>query len=433
MSVNEPRDKPADPPTAVDVGSPADRSNLSPAQDRVLFVDLDGTIIKTDLLWESFFVTMKTDPLRLLKLPFWLTQGRAVLKERLCAAGMLDVQHLPYRNDVLELLAERRSDGWRIVLATAAARSVAEEIATELQVFDDVLATEGEQNLKGAAKLAAIKRYCEANEFKSFAYVGDSHADLAIWKEAEHVYAAAPSTGLSASIRRLEKPVSNLGDRSSVAWAALRALRPKQWVKNLLLFVPLIMAHEILDWPKVWMAILAFVAFSLCASSIYVLNDLMDLSADRHHPISRHRPFAAGTVPLWIGLPLSAGLTAAGLAVAAMLPLPFFAGLLVYLAATSFYTWHAKNVLAADVILLAGLYAIRVIAGGLATGVPVSQWLIAFSMFVFLSLAFAKRNSELVRLRADGRSKANGRAIKQAIFTSCRAWDRQVATWPSSC
>ena len=137
----------------------------------------------------------------------------------------------------------------------------------------------------------------------------------------------------------------------------------------------------------------------------------MDLSADRHHPIKRHRPFAAGTAPLWLGLPVSVGLATAGLAVAAtMLPLPFLAGLLVYLAATSFYTWHAKNVLAADVILLAGLYTIRVIAGGLATGVPVSQWLIAFSMFVFLSLAFAKRNSELVRLRTDGRSKASGRA-----------------------
>ncbi len=190
---------------------------------------------------------------------------------------MLDVQHLPYRSDVLELLAERRSDGWRIVLATAAARTVAEEIANELQVFDDVLATEGAHNLKGAAKLAAIQRYCESRQVKSFAYIGDSRADLAIWKEAEHVYVAAPSPRLNASIRELDKPVSNLGDRPSIVRATLRALRPKQWVKNLLLFVPLIMAHEILEWPKVLLAVLAVVAFSFCASSIYVLNDLMDL------------------------------------------------------------------------------------------------------------------------------------------------------------
>ena len=265
MSVNEPRDKAADPTSTVDVGSPPGKPSLSTAQERVLFVDLDGTIIKTDLLWESFFITMKTDPLRLLKLPFWLLQGVRALKEQLYSAGMLDVQHLPYRSDVLELLAERRSDGWRIVLATAAARTVAEEIANELQVFDDVLATEGAHNLKGAAKLAAIQRYCESRQVKSFAYIGDSRADLAIWKEAEHVYVAAPSPRLNASIRELDKPVSNLGDRPSIVRATLRRPAPKQWVKNLLLFVPLIMAHEILEWPKVLLAVLAVVAFSFCA------------------------------------------------------------------------------------------------------------------------------------------------------------------------
>lgn len=386
--------------------------DVAPGPARVLFVDLDGTILKTDLLWESFFAALKSDPRLLFQVPSWLFKGRAQLKSELAARGPVDVRGLPYREEVLEFLKLERATGCRVVLATAAARTIAAEVAAELQLFDDVLATEGAVNLKGPAKLAAIQCYCTANGYESFGYLGDGPADIPIWQNADRAYSVSPSKRLRKSLAA-SHPRAEFMHQPTRLWKdALRLLRPKQWAKNLLIFVPLLMSHQILNSAKLGAACLAFVAFSLCASGIYVLNDLMDMAADRGHPTKRRRPFAAGDVPVQHGIPLSAGLIAAGFAVAAFLPAAFVFVLILYLLATCAYTYWAKGVVALDVVLLAGFYAIRVIGGGVATGVEVSQWLIAFSMFLFLSLAFAKRCSELLNLQSAGRSEAKGRAYR---------------------
>jgi len=186
------------------------------------------------------------------------------------------------------------------------------------------------------------------------------------------------------------------GRRTAVLTAGVLALRPYQWVKNLLVLVPLITSHEITDLDQVWRALIAFASFCMCASGTYVFNDLLDVAADRQHPRKRHRPFAAGTLPMAAGPVLIVGtLTVAFLAAWQLSAPGFVPTLLLYAAATVAYSLRLKKEPVLDVILLAGLYALRVFAGAIAVGVQLSAWLMAFASFLFLSLAFMKRFSEL--------------------------------------
>ncbi len=295
-----------------------------------------------------------------------------------------------------EFVTEQRSLGRKIILATATDAAWAECIANELGAFDDILASDGTRNLKGAAKLAAIQEYCRQHGYSEFDYLGDSHADLPIWRAARGAYLAAPSAGLLRRVREFADPAAIFGTRKAATRDMFTALRPQQWVKNVLIFVPLIAAHMVLNLSLALAAVIAFVCFCLCASAVYVLNDLADINADRRHPTKRNRPFAAGRLPVRYGVPLAGGLLAAAFGVAALtLPAGFCAALGLYLAVASVYSFFAKRIAVLDVLMLAGLYTLRVIAGGMATGITVSQWLMAFSMFLFLSLAFAKRYAEL--------------------------------------
>ena len=194
----------------------------------------------------------------------------------------------------------------------------------------------------------------------------------------------------------------------SVARSLLRALRPHQWVKNVLVFVPMVMAHRLFD-PALWgAAAAAFAALSLLASGTYVINDLLDVEQDRLHPAKRHRPFASGALSAATGKIAAPLLIGAGLALGFAASAAFGLVLLVYLATTLAYSLDLKRRAVLDVVVLAGLYVVRVMAGGAAADVPVSGWLLAFSMFFFLSLAFAKRFAEL-RLIESGAAGANAR------------------------
>jgi 4-hydroxybenzoate polyprenyltransferase len=300
-----------------------------------------------------------------------------------------------------------------LVLATAADHRWAQAVADSTGVFEDVLASSPSVNLKGRAKLEAIERYCETRGWQGFDYVGDSLADLPIWEKAERAFVVAGSPRVVRRLRGRRTPLQVVGGAENARGAAFRALRPAQWVKNLLLFAPLALAHEFSSGDKLLAAVLAFVAFCLCASSVYVVNDLLDLDADRRHPRKRRRPFAAGTLPVARGPWLAMGCAGLGLSVALLsLPPAFTAVLMGYMILTSLYSGWVKRVVLADVVLLSGLYTIRVLAGGLATGVPVSEWLLVFSMFFFLSLAFAKRYSELSRLREEDVSSTHGRGYR---------------------
>jgi 4-hydroxybenzoate polyprenyltransferase/phosphoserine phosphatase len=374
----------------------------------VLFVDLDGTLIASDLLWESLFLAIKKSPLLVFMIPLWLLQGRARLKRKLAERGCPDVRSLPFHEGVLDLLKEKRAAGWTLVLATAADQLLAGKVAAELGIFEGVLCSRG-VNLKGQAKLQAIRAYCSNYGVTEFAYIGDASADLAIWKHAQQIYVVCPCRSLLVRLGRLGKSVQVVGRRNSSLVAAWQALRPHHWVKNLLLAVPLVLAHQITAPGKAIALLFAFVAFSACASSVYVLNDLLDIEADRRHPTKRHRPFASGAVPLAVGPYLIVGLVALGFLISlAALPLDYAALLGVYLVVNYLYTCWLKEKIMIDVLTLAGLYSLRVLAGGIAVDVVVSEWLLVFSMFFFLSLAFAKRYSELCLLSRGGEARGRG-------------------------
>jgi 4-hydroxybenzoate polyprenyltransferase/phosphoserine phosphatase len=381
--------------------------------DCPLFVDLDGTLIAGDVTQESVLAAIKHDPVNLVRLPGLLLRGRATMKRAFAKQVKPDVRVLPYREELLDFIREQRRGGRRVVLATASDRLYAESVADAVDVFDDVLASDGRANLKGANKLVGIQEYCRRHGYSEFAYAGDALADVPIWRAAAEVHVVAPGPLVRRAAEQLGKPLHVHVRRRGVTRAVWRALRPIQWVKNVLLFVPLLMAHEIGNAQKLLACCLAFVAFSACASAVYVLNDLMDIEADRHHPIKRKRPFASGALPIYFGPLLAAACIAFGATLSWLfLPIAFAAYLGVYLVVNCLYSFWLKQKLVLDVLLLAGMYVLRIIMGGVAAELVVSEWLMALSMFLFTSLAFAKRHAELSRLSEEHQRQARGRGYR---------------------
>lgn len=370
--------------------------------DLPLVVDLDGTLIKTDLLVESANRLVTRQPMRSLSMLGWLRRGRAALKAGLADAVELDAASLPYHEPLLAWLREQHAGGRRIVLATASHRALAEQVARHLGLFEAVLASDGDLNLKAARKRdLLVARYGD----KGFDYIGNDAADLAVWPAARTAHVVSDA----ASLVKRARAVADVGtvwpaDRPP-AWKALwRALRPHQWLKNTLIFVPLLASHGYGHAELLLQSMLAFVAFGLAASSVYIGNDLIDIADDRHHPRKRRRPFAAGDVSLLHGWCLAPLLVVAAFTLSATLLAPAFtASLAIYLGLTLAYSLRLKQVALLDVMLLAGLYTLRIIAGTAALQLPLSFWLLSFSVFIFCSLAFVKRFSELADARQDGR------------------------------
>jgi 4-hydroxybenzoate polyprenyltransferase/phosphoserine phosphatase len=370
-----------------------------------IVVDLDGTLTPTDTLVESLIGVVKRSPLDLLRLPFRLLNGRADFKDWVAARAGISAGSLPYREPLLEYLREEKRKGRRVVLATAAHRSIAEGVSAHLGLFDAVIATQGGRNLKGEAKLEAIRKEI-GNEF---AYAGDSAADAPIWRAAKAAVLVGVPPGVADAIRR-EVPVERefAADAGGLA-AWLRAFRVHQWMKNLLLFVPLLTAFSFFDVWKLVTTVIAFFAFSFAASASYVLNDLWDLENDRAHPRKRLRPFASGRIPIVQGLVASGAALLVALALASAVSRSFLLMLLLYLAITTAYSWLLKERALIDVLTLSLLYTLRIVAGSVAIGIPASSWLLAFSAFIFLSLALVKRCAELVSLEQSGQEEAPGR------------------------
>jgi 4-hydroxybenzoate polyprenyltransferase/phosphoserine phosphatase len=378
-----------------------------------LFVDLDGTLVATDVLWEAFMRVVKAQPWVVFIMPLWLLRGRAALKREMSERAAVEAASLPYRDEVVEYIKERRGNGCRVVLATASDRRWADGVAAHLEIFDDVIASDGERNLKGAHKLAAIETYCAEHQLVAWGYVGDASADVPIWTKADEVLMVEPSAGLLSRVRASKEPARVFGKRKGKLRAIAKAMRVHQWVKQVLLFVPLLLARRFDDIGLLVDAAAAFVAFSLCASAVYVGNDLFDIEADRHHPRKRKRPFAAGTLPIMFGPPMLVGLLLAAFTISALVLPPVYMALLVlYLIVNGLYSSVLKSKLLVDVMVLAGLYTLRIYAGGVATQLVVSEWLLAFSIFMFTSLAFAKRYVEMARLSREGATTAKGRGYE---------------------
>ncbi|MFC1642416.1 UbiA family prenyltransferase [Myxococcota bacterium] len=362
------------------------------AQQRPLCVDLDGTLVTTDSLWEGVALLFRQRPWVLLVAPLWLFGGRARFKRAVAKHVRLDPATLPYRSELLDSLRVARQGGRQIVLATAADRSVAEAVAQHLDLFDAIHASDGELNLKATTKRDRLQA---AYPTSGFDYVGDSAADLPVLEAAVQGYLVGTSRGAARRAQHSGK-VMIVSYRPSVVQALIRQLRPHQWAKNALVLLPVLLAPGIPTPTMMARSCCALVTLSLCASAGYVLNDLLDLAADREHPTKRHRPFASGALPVILGPPLFLGLLAVSFGSAVvLLSTGFTVMLALYLIGTLSYSLYFKRRVLVDVLVLAGLYAHRVLAGGIAAEVPVSAWLLGFSMFLFTSLAFAKRYVEL--------------------------------------
>jgi 4-hydroxybenzoate polyprenyltransferase/phosphoserine phosphatase len=407
----------------VSQSEPADRSR----DGRALCVDLDGTLLASDSLHELALALAGQDPRALFALPGWLAGGRAHLKARLAERVKLDAASLPYRAEVLDAIRAARAAGRPCVLVTAADRRVADAVAGHLGCFDEVWASDGSANLKGDAKAARLRERFGAGGFE---YLGDARADLPVWEAAGRASLVAASGALARRVaarvpieRQLAAPAG--GRARASAWR--RELRLHQWVKNGLVALPLLASHRLAE-PALWgRAAVAFLAFSLAASAIYVANDLLDLANDRAHPTKRRRPFASGALPVAAGVLAAPLLLAAAFALAAaVLPAGFLVALAGYAVTNALYSVWLKRVAIADVILLASFYALRVVAGGAAVGITPSPWLLGFCLFFFLNLAFLKRTIDVRRAGAD--EQAPGRDYTAADLTLLTALGTSAAS-----
>lgn len=378
-------------------------SSPAVATARALCVDLDGTLLNSDILYESLLALLARNPLYVFMLPLWLLRGKAALKRELASRVQLDVETLPYNAQMLELLSttEQRPR----VLCTASDVLLVEPIAKHLGMFEQVIASDGKRNLSGRAKAAAL---VEAFGESNFDYAGNGKVDLHVWEKSYGGWVVNNGPSLARAAARRTQVYAHWPSMSGLQeW--LRALRLHQWLKNLLVFVPLLTAHRFMDAESVMQSVVALASFGLVASGVYVLNDLLDLIPDRQHPRKRRRPFAAGTLPLSQGLVAAPLLTLAGLALSLACNAQFTLVLLAYYIMTLAYSLRLKRVVMVDVVLLAALYTVRIIGGTVAIDADLSFWLLAFSMFIFLSLALLKRYTELHSMLVSGKTKASGR------------------------
>lgn len=387
---------------------------FSSANQRTLCVDLDGTLIGSDTLWECFVSVLRDKPTLLSRLPLWLLSGRAHLKQQLARVSPIDASALPYREEVVTFLRRESASGRSIMLATAADKAVATAVADHLGLFDAVIASDGQANLKGHAKATRLVEMFGARQFD---YIGNSTADIPVWQ-----VSAMPLLAGGARIKGVDNlhsidstgtPVTgHIGKAASFSRVLLKTLRPHQWIKNLLVLVPALAAHRF-DSSTIRNAVLALIALSLCASGGYIFNDLLDVSADRRHARKRHRPFASGRLSIGAGAFMVVLTWLTGFGIGGMLLSPMYAAvMLAYVATTVAYSAALKRVAVLDVMILAGLYVFRVITGGVATGIAVSNWLLAFTLFVSLSLAFMKRFIEVRAVAATGGTTIPGRGYR---------------------
>jgi len=355
---------------------------------------------------------LRSHPLRILSTVKWLFKGKACLKEGLALATDIDVSVLPYDPLVIDLIEKERKNGRQIILATASHYSLAERIAEHLQIFDKVLGSNSQCNLSSNAKRdLLIELYGE----KGYDYAGNSLDDLAVWNSARHAYVVNPEAGVEKRANKIGNVIQVIKSGSGGVKTWGKALRLHQWAKNGLIFVPLLAAHQFTNPTLLMQGVVAFLLFGCCASSVYILNDLLDLADDRYHITKKKRAFASGCISIKSGLIVFPLLLIAAFCGALTLPWEFLGVLIAYYVLTLAYSLLLKQKMAVDVIALALLYTIRIVAGAAAFSLPLTFWILAFSMFIFLSLALVKRYAELYDARVKGKTeKTRGRGYYPA-------------------
>lgn len=376
------------------------------AETKVIAVDLDGTLTLTDTLYESALLLARSKPFMLFLLPLWLAKSVAYLKLKVAENSVLDVTTLPYNTPFIDWLKEQKASGKTIVLCTAANELIAQNVYKHFDLFDDFIASDETTNLKSANKR---KELDDKYGKHGYDYAGNSSADLEVWAGAAQaivVNATATVLTKASKVASISKTFPPENPNLSV-W--LKALRVYQWLKNLLLFVPLLAAHQFGNFQSLTNLTLAFISFSLCASSVYIINDLLDLESDRQHPRKKNRPFASAKVSISLGIPVALILVGSSVTVGTIVGENFLMILLLYLSLTVAYSLALKRLVLVDCLTLATLYTIRIIAGAVAVSVSLSFWLLAFSVFIFLSLALVKRYAELKVQIQEGKSFVLGR------------------------
>lgn len=371
-------------------------SGETTTQSVPLCVDLDGTLIRSDLLHESLLALLRRNPFYALLLPLWVMRGRAYLKRQIAHRVRINPASLPFNEEFVQFLSEEKKIGRRLILTTASDILLAREIAGFLGLFDDVLGSDGKINLKGEAKRDAIQEMMGGGGYD---YAGDSLNDMPVWEAARNGVVVRPSRSLLARVQSATVLHRVFDEKPPLAPLLLAALRPYRWVKNLLIFLPFVASLEIARSGLPVSALLAFIAFSLCASGVYVLNDLLDLTEDRAHPARRLRPFASGELQLIWAPVLMAALLGGSAAITLFLPEPFQGAILLYFSLATAYSAYFKKILLVDIFFLAGIYMIRVLAGHAVGGFTISPWMISFSIFLLFSLALLRRHGELHFLR----------------------------------
>ena len=378
--------------------------NMNPVN--VIAVDLDGTLTLTDTLYESMLSLVRKRPILLFVLPFWLLKGRAFFKFKVAEISELDVSSLPYNLQLIDWLKNEKVSGKEIVLSTGANELIAQAVSEHLSLFDDVIASDVNTNLISEKKLAALK---DRFGHKGFAYAGNSRDDINIWAcsclaiivNAKSVVQVQATQVVSAS--KIFPPAK----LKCLDW--IKALRIYQWLKNLLLFVPLLAAIQFGNFQSLATLSLAFISFSLCASSVYIINDLLDLESDRHHPRKKNRPFSSAKLPISLGAVIALILIGSSFTLGAIVGENFLLILFLYFLITIAYSLVLKRLILIDCLTLSSLYTVRVIAGAKAVSVSLSFWLLTFSMFIFLSLALLKRYGELNVKKQEGKISVHGR------------------------
>lgn len=377
---------------------------------RPLVVDLDGTLIYTDMLHESVIHVLRDNPLNIFVIFIKLLRGKASVKEYLAKKSCIDPGTIPYNHKLIDWINNQKKAGREIILCTATHELIANQIAQFLKIFDAVIATDNLRNLSGQEKALKLENLFG---YRGFDYVGNSHADLAVWKKAS----------LGIAVNATSKTVDNASqfctlkidfNKNSCSLKDIfQMFRIHQWLKNILLFVPLVAAHQFGNWQGLILVGIAFIAFSLCATSVYITNDLLDLEYDRKHPKKYKRPFANGSIPLWIGLILCPTILALSVIASAYVNVAFMNWLTIYFLLTCAYSWKLKQLALIDCITLAILYTLRIIAGASIIQTTLSFWLLAFSFFLFLSLAFIKR---YVELNLNCRDELSGSYRQEKIY-----------------
>lgn len=382
-----------------------------------LVVDLDGTLIKVDSLHEAFVQLSASKPLQALRALLMLGHGRAAFKAVIADHMLPDGETVPVNEAVLEVAKQAKSEGRKVYLATAADRRFAEAISGVVGLFDGVFASEHGINLKGKAK---ADRLVDAFGVHGFDYMGNDTSDIPVWRIARIALVSGAAPRAAKQIIREVPGAVGIGTREFAPRRYLAALRPHQWLKNALVALPAIAGHDF-STGELITVLLAFMSFSFGASSVYLVNDMIDLPHDRAHPEKRHRSLAAGAIPLDRAAVLLALVATLSIGAALVLPRPFMIVLIVYFGLSMSYSLFLKRKLMIDVVTLAMLYGIRVFAGAAATAIAVSHWLIGFCFFIFLSLALTKRTAEMLALAPAHSGKIRGRAYRRTDIQTMAA------------